>query len=61
MRNMFEESTLDPIENCADSVSPVCDGAADEVSVCLWCVLSCLVGEITNNFGSLRLPLSGHT
>ena len=35
MRNMFEESTPDPIENCADSVSPVCDSAADEVSVCV--------------------------
>ena len=35
MRNMFEESTPDPIDNCADSVSPVCDSATDKVCVCL--------------------------
>ena len=34
MKNMFEESITDPVEDCEDSASPVCDSAEDKVCVC---------------------------
>ena len=34
MKSMFEESISNPIGNCEDSASPVCDSAEDKVCVC---------------------------
>ena len=32
MKNMFEESITDPVENCEDSASPVCDSAEESIT-----------------------------